>query len=171
MTGRVSDGKEDGFVFASRAGERFLAPRIPVDGVVLVLEEIWAGLGSESVRHVSIMPAPSAHYARAVKAGAAYLLLPVTGLIAYLTSEESRIRFHGLQAIFLGLLWPVGLYVAALGPPVLVQLVFAAGAVVWLVFLVAAAIGRDPRLPVFSSMLDRLAEVGVRDAPRSTSGR
>jgi len=116
------------------------------------------------------MPGSDAHYARGVKAGAAYLLLPVTGLIAYLSGREARTRFHGLQSILLGLLWPVALYAATLGPPVVVQLVFGVGGILWLAFLIAAGVGRDPRLPLVSDALARLAAVGLRGAPRNTSG-
>jgi len=116
------------------------------------------------------MPGTGAHYAHAVKATLAYVLLPVSGLIAYLGGAEARTRFHGLQAIALGLLIPVALYVAALGPPVLVQVTFAAGMLVWLAFVALTALGRDPRLPFVHSSLERLAAVDVRDVPRSTSG-
>ena len=116
------------------------------------------------------MPGPGPHYASVVKAGLAYLFLPVTGLVAYLTGADPRTRFHGLQAIVVGLLWPVALYVAALGPPALVQFVFVAGALVWLVFLSATLAGRNPRIPGAFRALERVAATSIRDAPRSTSG-
>lgn len=116
------------------------------------------------------MPGPGAHYASDVKAGLAYLVLPVTGLIAYLMGAESRTRFHGLQAIALGLLWPVALYVAVLGPPVVVQVTFLAGVLVWLAFLFATLAGRNPRIPGTYRAFERLAAAPVRDVPRSTSG-
>ena len=50
---RVADGQEDRLVLASRPGERVLAPRIPVDRVVLVLEKIGALFGGETIRHFS----------------------------------------------------------------------------------------------------------------------
>ena len=100
----------------------------------------------------------------------AYLLLPVTGLIAYLTGRDRRVRAHGLQAIVIGLGWPVLLYAAALGPPVAVQIAFGVGAMVWLALLVLTMLGRDPRLPVVGSALAALAETSTKDAPRSTSG-
>lgn len=100
----------------------------------------------------------------------AYLLLPITGLVALLSGRDARTRFHGLQAISLGLLWPVALYAAALGPSVAVQAVFVAGALVWLVFLFGTALGRDPRLPGLGRLLGAVAATGTKDAPRSTSG-
>ena len=98
-------------------------------------------------------------------AALAYALLPVTGLVAYLTGRDPRSRAHGLQAIVIGLLWPLSLYVAALGPSVAVQIVFGLWAVVWLGFLVATALGRDPRLPVVGSFLFVVAAEGTKDAP------
>ncbi len=46
---RVADGEEDRPVLLPRAGERLLAPRVPVDGVVRVLEEVRARLASQPV--------------------------------------------------------------------------------------------------------------------------
>lgn len=100
----------------------------------------------------------------------AYLLLPVTGLIAYLTGRDQRSRAHGLQAISIGLLWPACLYVAALGPAIAVQVVFVVFTLVWLVFLLLTLFGRDPRLPIVGKRLASLAEVGAKDGQRSTSG-
>ena len=51
VTGRVSDRQEDGFFFGARLLEGFRAPGIPVDGVVLVLEEVRRGLAGEAVGH------------------------------------------------------------------------------------------------------------------------
>ena len=100
----------------------------------------------------------------------AYVLLPVTGVIAYLGSHRARTRFHGLQAVLYGLAWPVALYAATVGPPVAVQVVFAVGVVGWLFLIVATAVGRDPRLPGVGRYLQSLAAPSFRDAPRSTSG-
>ena len=92
----------------------------------------------------------------------AYLLLPVTGLVAYLTGRDQRTRAHGLQAISIGLLWPVCLYLAALGPAVAVQAVFVIFTLVWLAFLLLTLFGRDPRLPIVGKALASLAETGTR---------
>ena len=99
----------------------------------------------------------------------AYLFLPVSGLLAYLTGREPRVRFHGLQAIVLGLLWPVALYAASIGPSVIVQIVFVVGALAWAGFLIATFIGRDPRLPGVAQHLETLATTSFRDVPRNTS--
>jgi uncharacterized membrane protein len=103
-------------------------------------------------------------------AGLAYLLLPVTGLIAYFTGGNARSRFHGLQAIAIGLLWPVLLYGASFIAARLTQLVFGAGVLVWLIFLVGALIGRDPKIPVLWNALRRLAVAAAKEGS-STGAR
>ena len=103
-------------------------------------------------------------------AALAYLLLPVTGLVAYLTGRDPRTRWHGLQAIALGLVWPIALYVAAVGPALAVRSVFAVGAVTWIGFLIATAFGADPRLPLVGRGLQRLSVPTTKDERRSTSG-
>ena len=45
----VADGEEDRAVLVARAGERLLPPRVPVDRVVGVLEEVRAGCFGEPV--------------------------------------------------------------------------------------------------------------------------
>lgn len=96
-------------------------------------------------------------------AALAYLLLPVSGLVAYLTGGDRRTRAHGLQAISIGLLWPVCLYVSALGPAVAVQVVFVIFTLVWLAFLLLTLFGRDPQLPIVGRKLAAFAEVGTKD--------
>jgi uncharacterized membrane protein len=98
-------------------------------------------------------------------AALAYLLLPVTGLVAYSLGSESRMRFHGLQAIVLGFVWPVALYGASALSPAVTRIVFAFGALVWLGLLVATAMGRDPRLPGIGSFLEGAAA----ESPRTGS--
>ena len=49
VTGGVADGEKYGFVLGPGTGERFLAPGVPVDGVVSVLEEIGARLVDQPV--------------------------------------------------------------------------------------------------------------------------
>lgn len=87
----------------------------------------------------------------------AYLLLPVSGLLAYFSGRTPRARWHGLQAIVLGALWPALLYLASALKESLVLPVAVAGAVVWLLFLAGAALGRDPSLPWIGSKLRELA--------------
>lgn len=96
-------------------------------------------------------------------AALAYLLLPVSGLAAYLKGRSPRVRFHGLQAIALGLVWPAALYGCTFWTPGATQVCAAAGAAVWLGFLAATAFGSNPRLPVAGKFLQRAA----REDPRS----
>ena len=51
VAGRVADREQDRPVLASRPRQRLVAPRVPVDGVVAVLQEIGAGLLGKSVAH------------------------------------------------------------------------------------------------------------------------
>ncbi len=51
VAGRVADRQEDRLVLGAGAREGLLAPRVPVDGVVLVEEEVGARLACQSVRH------------------------------------------------------------------------------------------------------------------------
>ncbi len=100
----------------------------------------------------------------------AYVGLPVTGLIAYFTGSNPRTRFHGLQAIAIGALWPIALYLASAVSPGTTQVVYLIGALMWMGFFVAALLGRDPRLPMVWRFIDRAARGSPTDAPRSTSG-
>ncbi len=52
MAGRVADGEEDRPVLPSRPLERLGSPRIPVDRVIGVLEEVGARFVGEAVGHV-----------------------------------------------------------------------------------------------------------------------
>ena len=90
-------------------------------------------------------------------AALAYLVLPVTGLVAYFSGRTPRARWHGLQAIVIGALWPALLYAAASLNDSLVLPVAIGGAAVWLLFLAGAAIGRDPSLPWLGRKLRELA--------------
>src|SRR6476660_2829850 len=53
MAGRIPDGEQNRAVQLASTRKRFLAPREPVDRILGVLEEIGAGLPSESVAHRS----------------------------------------------------------------------------------------------------------------------
>ena len=103
-------------------------------------------------------------------AALAYLLLPMTGLLVYVTTRDRRTRWHALQAVVLGIAFPVALYLASLGPPALVQGVFVVGTVTWIGFFVATLIGRDPKIPGLGRHLELLSVMSLRDEPRSTSG-
>ena len=52
VAGRVADREQDRPVLVARARERLLAPRVPVDRVVRVLEQVGAGLVGQAV-HVA----------------------------------------------------------------------------------------------------------------------
>lgn len=90
-------------------------------------------------------------------AALSYLLLPVSGLIAFLTAADARVRFHGSQAIALGLVWPLALYGGSLISATVTQVVFALGVVVWASFAVGALVGRDPVLPGLAGILSGAA--------------
>ena len=97
-------------------------------------------------------------------AGAAYLLLPISGALAYFSGADARTRFHGLQAICLGVLWPAALFACSAITPGATQIAFAAGAIVWLGLLVSTAAGMDLRLPLIGKMLRRAAVDDPREA-------
>ena len=91
-------------------------------------------------------------------AGVAYLLLPITGAIAYFTGADARTRFHGLQAILLGVAWPLALILCSKITPGATQIAAAAGGLVWLTFTALAALGLDPAIPFIARPLRRMAE-------------
>ncbi len=90
-------------------------------------------------------------------AALAYILLPVSGLIAYFTGPTARIRFHGLQAVFLGAAWPVALYAGSAVSARVTQITWALGALLWVVLMGAAAFGKDVRVPLVGPTLQRVA--------------
>jgi hypothetical protein len=96
-------------------------------------------------------------------AALAYLLPPLSGLAAYLTASSARVRWHGLQAVALGLMWPGALYLGAAISPGATQGVGLAGGAAWLVFLIGTAVGRNPRWPWLGAWLCYLASDGPRD--------
>ena len=49
MAGGIANGEKDGPVGGLRRGERGRTPRTPMDGIVLVLEEVGAGFVTEQV--------------------------------------------------------------------------------------------------------------------------
>ena len=80
-------------------------------------------------------------------AALAYVLLPLSGLIAFLVGSSARVRFHGLQAIALGSVWALAAYAASAIAPVVTAAVFAVGALTWAALMIGALMGRDLRLP------------------------
>jgi uncharacterized membrane protein len=97
----------------------------------------------------------------------AYVLLPVSGLIAYLKGATARTRFHGLQAIVFGAVWPVLLFAATWTTPLVTQVVGAAGALLWIALVVTTAVGRDLQLPLVGGSLRTAAQTRVTDDPVS----
>jgi hypothetical protein len=53
VTGGVADAQKDRFVLAPRSFKGLIAPRIPLDWIVGVLQQIRAGFVYEMVRHVN----------------------------------------------------------------------------------------------------------------------
>lgn len=96
-------------------------------------------------------------------AALSYVLLPITGLVALALGSEPRTRFHGLQAIVFGLVWVLALYGGAAVGPAVTRVVFATGALGWLVLVGATAAGGDPKLPGIGSLLERAAADDLRD--------
>jgi uncharacterized membrane protein len=80
-------------------------------------------------------------------AALAYVLLPLSGALAFFTAESRRVRFHGLQAILYGVAWPVVLFAVAALAPSLTVVVAIGGAIGWAVLILLTAIGADPRIP------------------------
>jgi uncharacterized membrane protein len=97
-------------------------------------------------------------------AALAYLLLPLTGMVAYFGAAEPRMRFHGIQAVAYGVLWPAAIYVASWITATATQVVFVIGALVWVVLIVGTAVGRDPSLPPVARIIQRWAADSPRDA-------
>jgi hypothetical protein len=95
-------------------------------------------------------------------AALAYLVPPLSGLVVYFAAGEERPRWHGLQSVLLGVAWPAALYTGSAVSPGLTQAAAACGVVVWLLFLVGAASGRDPRWPVAGRWLRALAAESPR---------
>jgi hypothetical protein len=88
-----------------------------------------------------------------VVAALAYILPPLTGLAAYFGASSVRTRFHGLQSIVLGVLWPAALYGGSLITPGATQAAAALGGATWLWFVIGAATGRDPQWPLAGKWL------------------
>lgn len=105
-----------------------------------------------------------------------YLFLPISGLVAYLKGRKVRTRFHGLQAILVGLLWPAALFTCSAVSPGATQIAFGIGTLVWLTLLISSAMGADLRLPLVGPALWRAAhaspggEEPVADEPARAPG-
>ena len=99
----------------------------------------------------------------------AYLLLPLSGIAAHLGGGTARIRFHGLQAICFGTVWALALYGGSAISTAVTKIVFVAGAVLWVLFLVGTLIGRDPRIPMLGPLLERAAEDALKGSGSGTT--
>ena len=75
--------------------------------------------------------------------------------MAFFLGEEPRARFHGLQSVAIGVVWPILLYGASLLSARVTQATFGLGLLVWIGLLVVATTGRDPRLPVVGRVFAR----------------
>ena len=95
-------------------------------------------------------------------AALAYLLLPISGLFAFFGSANPRVRFHGLQAVVVGFLWPAAIYALAALSDGAALAAWGGGAVVWLGLMLSTAAGLDPRLPVIGRYLRNAAIQGPK---------
>jgi uncharacterized membrane protein len=90
----------------------------------------------------------------------AYLVPPLSGFIAYSTSSSSRTRWHGLQAVWIGFIFPLILYAASWITPTVTRVVLVLELVLWIVYPVGAAMGKDPALPIVGEFSKRAARFG-----------
>jgi uncharacterized membrane protein len=98
-------------------------------------------------------------------AALAYLLPPLSGMVAYFMGSEVRVRWHGLQSVVLGVVWPGALYAGSLVSVGATQAAAAAGSLVWLAFLAGTVSGHDPGWPGAGRWLRRMAEGLPRSGP------
>jgi hypothetical protein len=49
MAGRIADAQKNGLVFPARPAERLVAPRIPIDRIMLVLQQVRRLLAREAI--------------------------------------------------------------------------------------------------------------------------
>ena len=89
-------------------------------------------------------------------AALAYVLLPLSGAIAYFVSDSRRVRFHGFQAILYGIVWPGALYAASAISSAVTAAVGIAGAAGWLLLIALAGVGMDPRFPGAKKLFERV---------------
>ena len=95
-------------------------------------------------------------------AALAYLTPPISGAVAFFFADQPRVRFHGLQSVAIGAVWPIFLYTASLLSARVTQAVFILGLLVWIGSFVVAAAGRDVRLPVVGRALAHAAGLAER---------
>lgn len=90
-------------------------------------------------------------------AALAYLLLPLSGLVAFATGGDERVRFHGAQSIVFGTLWALALYAGSALSVVATLAIAVSGTLVWMILLVGTGLGRDPSFPIVGPLLWRAA--------------
>ena len=83
-------------------------------------------------------------------AALSYLLLPISGSIAFFGGKSERVRRHGLQAILFGALWPGALFLCSAISPGATQVAAAIGGLVWLALVLSTAWGTDLWFPGLS---------------------
>ncbi len=94
-------------------------------------------------------------------AALAYVFPPLSGLAAYLWGSGDRTRWHGLQAVLLGALWPAALTACSLWTPGATQIAFFAGVGIFLVLFTVTLLGRDLLIPG----LGRQLRTWAKDSP------
>jgi uncharacterized membrane protein len=114
-----------------------------------------------SLLHERLSLVAAAAYAAAM-AALAYALLPLSGTIAFVLSRSQRVRFHGAQAIVVGVAWGLLLYGSTALAPGVTRVVWAVGAAVWLILIAGTAVGRDPALPGLKKVLSAAAATDER---------
>ena len=89
-------------------------------------------------------------------AALAYLLPPISGLVAYFAASSERVRLHGFQSVLFGVLWPAALYGGSAISAGATQAVFFAGLALWLALFALTLFGLNPRVPGTGALLSRL---------------
>ena len=80
-------------------------------------------------------------------AALAYVFPPLSGLAAYFWGSRDRTRWHGLQSVLLGALWPATLTACSMWTPGATQVAFFAGVGIFVVLFVVTLLGRDLLIP------------------------
>lgn len=95
-------------------------------------------------------------------AALAYLFPPLSGLVAYFAAVTTRTRFHGLQSVLFGLVWPASLLICSVFSSGATQTAFFTGVVIWALLFLLTALGREPRAPILGRALRRWSEQSPR---------
>lgn len=95
----------------------------------------------------------------------AYLLPPISGLLAYLKGGTDAVRFHGLQSVLLGVLWPALLFGCSEVSPTATRVAAAVGAGSWIMLAVVAGAGGRPVIASVANRIERAVGRSVRGEP------